>query len=265
MDNSKIIVGGCRIPVTTNIADNLSEIKKAIDWAAENSVDILSTPECALSGYMWRPDSEEDPRVTELDSAIKEISEYSKEKKVDLVLGTAWYDKEKRWTNMQAFIINGKCEHTHRKYVLITKEMDFYHPGTMPTTYEYKGCKIAGLICNDFWSNPMIWPGSSAVMLDDLARLGTNILFVSSYVPKEPGPNRLFYKWHETCIEMYSAYGIWNTVICDTTTAIDGTLYDGESCVPCGVCDYATQWLTVPGSGTAYFKTGFQPDLKIAI
>ena len=68
-----LTVGGCRIPVSLDIKANLAEIKKAIDWAADNSVDIMCTPECALSGYMWQPTSQEDPKVIEISAAIDEL------------------------------------------------------------------------------------------------------------------------------------------------------------------------------------------------
>lgn len=263
MANSDIVVGGCRIPVTHNIADNLAEIKKAIDWAAENNVDIMSTPECALSGYLWHPADQKDPRVLELDGAIKELQKYSAEKHVDLVLGTAWYNSKNEWTNLQAFIIDGECKQTHRKNVLFEKETDHYAKGMDATVFDYKGLRIGGMICNDFWANPMHFGGMSGDLLRGLLRQRANIVFLSANVPKTIGPNNMFYNWHKICIEMFSAYGVWNTVVCDTANNVDGTAYVGPSCVPCGICDYTTEWLMAPEKGTAYFKAGFQPDLKI--
>jgi predicted amidohydrolase len=250
-----LTVGGCRIPVTHNIVDNLAEIKKAIDWAAENSVDIMSTPECALSGYMWSPKSKEDPRVVELEDAIQLISDYSKEKKVDLVLGTAWYDTENQWTNTQAFIINGICEYTYRKNLLVYPEIEHYTMGHPPTIYKYKGVRIAGLICNDAWSNPMMWPGTSAHILNRLNAEGVEVVFLSAFVPKDCEPKDVFYRWHKSQIEMFSAFGNWTTVVCDSSTDIDSTAYDGASVCPIGVCDYNTRWIDNTKPGTVYFKS----------
>ena len=265
MANSNIVIGGCRIPVTNNIADNLAEIKKAIDWAAENGVNLMATPECALSGYLWAPKDTEDPRVIELNDAIQEITSYSKDKSVDLILGTAWYDAENRWTNMQAFIIDGKCLHTHRKNVLFQKEGELYYPGTPPTVFEYKGVRIAGLICNDAWANPILWPGHSGMLLGTLKNENVHFVFLSAFVPKESGPNDIFYRWHQSQIEMFSAFGIWNTVICDTTTNVDGSTYDGVPVSPVGICDYGANWLKGSDTGPAYFKSEFASDLKISL
>ena len=250
-----LTVGGCRIPVTHNIVDNLAEIKKAIDWGAENDVDIMSTPECALSGYMWSPKSKEDPRVVELEAAIQEVSAYAKEKKVDLVLGTAWYNSEKEWTNTQTFIIDGKVVHTYAKNLLVDPEIEHYYPGHPTTIYEYKGVRIAGLICNDAWSNPMMWPGASAHILNRLNAENVEVVFLSAFVPKDCEPKDVFYRWHKSQIEMFSAFGNWTTVTCDSSTDVDGTAYDGAVVCPIGVCDHNTHWIDDIKPRTAYFKS----------
>ena len=48
----KIRLAGAQLPVTVDIQANKKEILKAIDWAKENEVNHLLTPEAALSGYM---------------------------------------------------------------------------------------------------------------------------------------------------------------------------------------------------------------------
>ena len=48
---TNIRFGGAQIPVTPFQQKNVKSIKKAIDWAAENNVDYLVTPEASLSGY----------------------------------------------------------------------------------------------------------------------------------------------------------------------------------------------------------------------
>ena len=49
---SKIRIAGAQIPINDHsIQYNVNEIKKALDWAADNDVDIIQTPEASLSGY----------------------------------------------------------------------------------------------------------------------------------------------------------------------------------------------------------------------
>ena len=45
-------LGGAQIPINgDDVQFNKKEILKALDWAKENEVDFILTPECALSGY----------------------------------------------------------------------------------------------------------------------------------------------------------------------------------------------------------------------
>jgi predicted amidohydrolase len=244
-----LTVGGCRIPVSSDIQANLTEIKKAIDWAADNSVEIMCTPECALSGYMWRPESQKDPRVIELSSAIDEIKKHSKEKKVDLVLGTAWYNLENEWTNIQAFIIDGECQEVYYKNVLFGKELIVYRPGNDITVFNYKNFKISGLICNDLWSNPMFWPGASAQLLQKLMIEQVDVVFLSANVPRDTTHNDLFYQWHETTCRMFSGTGRWNMVVCDI--GID----DSRKLCPVGIIERNSMWAAKGhDSEPCYFK-----------
>jgi len=245
----QLTVGGCRIPVSLDIQENLKEIKKAIDWAADNSVEIMSTPECALSGYMWAPSSQTDPRVIELDLALQSVMLYSKEKTVDLILGTAWYDHDSVWKNMQLFIVDGKCQHVHRKSVLFGTEMQYYQGGNDSGVFNYKGFNIAGLICNDIWSNTMVWPSASAMLLQRLKHEKADVVFVSANVPRDASHAELFYQWHEVCIRMFGGTGNWNTVVSEISHT------NPTPVCPVGIVGRNAMW-SVKGhdTETCYFK-----------
>ncbi len=78
-----IRVAGAQIPVSTNIQKNKEELFKAIDWAKENEVDHLLTPEGSLSGWLgW------ETRIEEVKDALEEVEAYQKEAGIGLHLGT---------------------------------------------------------------------------------------------------------------------------------------------------------------------------------
>ena len=245
---------GCQIPVTRDIEKNIKEIKKAIDWAKENSVEIIATPECALSGYMWKPDSVDDPRLSLVISGLEEIKKYSKETGVDIVLGTAFVDDVNHWANTQKFIVSGEVIHTHYKNIVFGEELKYYNPGTTVGSIQYKQYKIAGLICNDFWSNPILWPDASGVLLRKLKDDGVDILFASVNVPKETGPEDCFFRWHVLCTEMFSMAGGWTTVVCDNPYLMEGDEYQGRTISQSGICNPNMQWIKSREHGTDYFK-----------
>jgi len=245
-----ITVGGCRIPVSQDITANVIEIKKAIDWCVWNYVDIMLTPECALSGYLWAP-VEDDPRLETLSAAQTEIIEYSKLKKIDLLLGTAGYH-EGRWVNQLLFIINGEIVHRHEKNLLIGMEDKIYAWGQGVETYQYKGFTIAGLICNDAWANPVWW--SNTHLLKKLFYNRLQILFVASAVPKDVTHPELMYRWHTDHISLIGGGGNWNTVVSGSTLEADGTKSDLRPVCPVGVVQGPHWSKTGHDTETNYFK-----------
>lgn len=253
---NKIRVGGCRILVGLNIQTNLTEIKKAIDWAGENDVDIISTPECALSGYLWKPNSIDDPLITEIKSAYDEICRYSKEKNVDIVLGTGWVNSNRHWCNSQKFIVNGQCIHTHQKAILIPEEEKMYTPGgDNVVIINYKGLTVAGLICNDAWSNPFIFQSKSINILKSLKDKKTDIIFLSANVPADVRPRRLFYDWNKSWIEMAAATLKINFVVSDVTIKVDPS----DPVSPAGICGYPFLWNVIANdSKRDYFFRDFE-------
>ena len=92
----KIRLAGAQIPIsTTSIEYNKKEIFKALDWAKENEVDHLLTPEAALSGY--KPECLWDKK-DELEDALKEIETHIASNNMDILfhLGTLFVEPEKQ-------------------------------------------------------------------------------------------------------------------------------------------------------------------------
>ena len=84
-------IAGAQIPIIDkDIQYNKKEIFKALDWAKENDVDLIQTPECSLSGYgeNW------EDHIDELFAALKEIEDYQKELGIALNLGTSMLNME---------------------------------------------------------------------------------------------------------------------------------------------------------------------------
>jgi predicted amidohydrolase len=243
----QLTVAGCRIPVGLDIAANVIQIKRAIDWAHDNAVDIMVTPECALSGYMWAPEDRQDPRILALAQALGQVQDHALLKAVDLVLGTACYNAQGAWAKMQAFIVAGHCVDHYEKQVLFGAEQCVYTAGHRLAILDYKQFKIAGLICNDLWSNPILWPGQSADLLQELRRQKVDVVFVSANMPSSNEQQELFYAWTDACIRMYSLTGDWNTVISDPTTT-------AATC-PVGIVGRNSEWLIKGHDHAAdYFK-----------
>ena len=248
--NTPLIVGGCKLPVSLDIKQNLKEIKKAIDWAAENEVNILSTPECALSGYLWAPADSNDDRILQISQSITELKAYSLAKKVDLILGTAWYDQSNQWSDTLHFIIDGEISHVHYKNIVFEHQ---YTAGAGVTVITYRGKRIAGLICSDAWSDPIKNPDASAGLIRSLKEQKCDVLFVSANTPKGP-QNSLHRDWHNICVRMNGHLGEWHTVVSENTYKMEGFEWDGPTGVDCGIYLKTGEFNKARGHGTDYFK-----------
>ena len=69
-----IRIAGAQIPVSTNIQKNKQELFKAIDWAKENKVQHLLTPEGSSSGWLgW------ETKIEEVKDALEEVEAHQKD------------------------------------------------------------------------------------------------------------------------------------------------------------------------------------------
>ena len=164
-----IRIAGAQIPINSyQISYNLNEIKKALDWAADNDVDIIQTPEASLSGYnpahwMYREWSINQNDI-ELPDAIEELEAYQHQVGVGLNLGTCMLQREDSGLLARNVIrhydkhgnIYGVTEKTHVAGCdgpCVPAD----NPGTkvqFPPTVVNSETPVhfCGMICNDMWS-----------------------------------------------------------------------------------------------------------------
>ena len=143
-------LAGAQIPVASNIQLNKIELFKAIDWAKENGVDHLLTPEGSLSGYQ-----DINGREKELVDALREVELHARG--LSLHLGTIIKEKEETGYINRNEIRHYKKEGglsavTHKTYCIPqdrcvgkiwSKGLEYFN-----VDGKYKS---VGMICNDMW------------------------------------------------------------------------------------------------------------------
>ncbi|MDR0472858.1 MAG: carbon-nitrogen hydrolase family protein [Treponema sp.] len=174
----KIKVALAQIPVTNNIAQNLQELKAAVDYAGDEKADILLTPEASLSGYSSAFDKKE---ATE---AIDELTAKAKALTVGLALGTCMIEKDGLCYNeLRFYQPDGSYLGCHTKQLLCGSleeppkgEIEYYKK--MPLqVFNFIGITVGGLICNDMWANPMVTPTPDPHLTHLLAAMGAKVIF----------------------------------------------------------------------------------------
>lgn len=286
-----IRIAGAQIPVSdNNIERNKDEIIRALDWAKENEVDHLLTPEGSLSGYgnffLMNGDK--------LHIALKEVEEHQKKVGVELHLGTCIQDCEQlgifNRNQIRHYNKDGNLYAKTNKTYLISGDR-YVVPSTVGSepaaTFplfnlekrDSKDFTAVGMICNDMWGgekhlgiDPIAPKLSLTHMLTqmeiDLIFHSTNgYKFDKKVVDTKPSYQTLF-DWHDVHLR-HTAHLLSTTVI------------TVESCVPwnwngnedvfdkvvtpsaSGVIGPFGNWLTdVPRSGRQYFYHDLDIDFR---
>ena len=147
-------VAGAQLPVSTNIEFNKKEILKAIDWAKENEVSHLLTPEGSLSGYGYKWSD----NLDEIQDALKEVEEHAKGLEF-LHLGThlqenEWEGKINR-NEIRHYYEGNLFEITLKSYCIPNDASAPRDPETPLRVFPIKGnnrpASAIGMICNDMW------------------------------------------------------------------------------------------------------------------
>lgn len=251
-------IGGYQMPVSSEIFENVHNIKKAIDWAVGESVDVLLTPECALSGYAWRAQHALDHRLKYLPGALSEVVGYANEKNIDLVLGTGIYEDDtfefaenKKWFNQQRFYSKGEVIHKHNKILLTFDEP--YDRGSELTTFIYKDRITCGLICNDLWACGFQVPNDAGRLAKEMYNKGVQLCFLSSSAPKISNDPDYFYTWNKIHVESYSRQGKYVIAVADNCNSQTGSYYSGKTGAPSGIMDPIKGWVTLTASNNEQY------------
>lgn len=139
-------------PELADLAANLDKLAKFVDQAVEQQVDLLVSPELALTGYpmgSWfssasiRADSQEFHR-------LKELS-----RRVPMIVGLIEETEDVEFFNSAVYLDDGRVRHLHRKIYLPTyrdfDERRYFMGGWSVAAFETPWCRMGMLICGDCW------------------------------------------------------------------------------------------------------------------
>ena len=278
-----IRIAGAQIPVGTDIQVNKKEILKALDWAKENEVNTIQTPEGSLSGYAndWISDFDE------LKDAEKEIKDHQRKCDVNLLMGTCFreeepagflnrneiryyniHDNENNPENLPLIILKSYCiPHDNCVRRAANQGIQCFNIPSGKTYEESRPLKCAGLICNDMWGaiEEEGVPINELLVKEDL-----DIVFHSTNGIKfSPNDKRqdAFDVYHDGFLRMTAlkASTCILTVDSCTTWWWDGNEKDVDfvrTSSQSGVLDFSG-WLTdVPRTGRQYFYYDLDVSLR---
>ena len=140
--------------VSHNLELALAEIKNHGD-------NIIVFPELFLLGYPPTDDMLISGVCEEITNAIDALLKISRKKSGLVVMGAPVFDG-KHWKNAALAIANGKIIHQHHKMCLpnydVFNDARYFTPGDQAVGFNWKGERLALLICEDIWANIQAYP-----------------------------------------------------------------------------------------------------------
>ena len=132
--------------VTGDIKHNMEMIRKAIGLAAEQKVELIVFPECAISGYPPRNvDKAENIDSAAVESALLEIQALSDKFGISIIVGTVVFDD--RYYNRAYLFTPGKKASWYGKRALYGWDAENFAPGTETGIFKIGGYTVGVRIC----------------------------------------------------------------------------------------------------------------------
>jgi predicted amidohydrolase len=259
-------IAGAQIPVSADMAVNVQTIKDAIDWASENSVDYLITPEASLSGY-----KDQFANWKDLVDALQSIEQYSAEKKVGLCLGTMWAeprdDSIVRLNQIRVYH-NGQFGGATNKtflspydYELNIEANDGIYGFLLDASDDTSEAFIqsAGFICKDLYARENTSDNAFTNLPSEFYRAGAQLYVHITNAERglDPVHDRVHYNWHTANSEVVSWISKRPLITVDNSIMMTGEDYDGQTSSPSGILICGEWVVRVPSTGKHYFYYDF--------
>jgi predicted amidohydrolase len=259
--------GGAQIPCTPFIRRNVITIKAAIDWAAENNIDYLVTPEASLSGYSVNFNAELDV----LASSLAEIEKYAAEKQVGLCLGTLWVEngppgdelKLVKRNQIRYYAKNGRYLGATNKSVLTPLDNAIgvvkseILTGIVMPVEGNKIIPVAGLICADLYGHQ----SNEGGLPEKYLKIGVKLIIHATNADRgvDEEYDEIENIWLEGNIRRVSRL-LFPMIVVDNCYMMDGKEYHGKTATQSGACVLGKWVASVPRTGTHYFYYDFPID-----
>ena len=245
-----MIFAGGQINCTSNIDQNILNIKELIDYGSSVKADLCVTPEYALTGFV---DDIKDWNCP--DKAIDELVAYASSKNVGLLLGTMYEadEPDKLFNQVRVYDKSGDLLKVANKLRVwgSLEVSNFTEEGISDNIVDMpNGDRIGILICNDMWGNG--WeegPNISRRMFNMGARI--NIHCTNAERGVEPWKDNILREYHNSWIRQSSIHT--PTLSVDNACMMDGTPYRGPTSSQSGVAIGGNWVVTALERGVDFF------------
>lgn len=151
-ESGRMRIASCQFPVSSDIRENYSWIKKLLIEAKLKKADIVHFPECALSGYPGTDMSSlENLNWDELGKVTDSIMKMAGELKIWVILGSVHRLTGDNKPHNSLYLINpdGQIEDRYDKRFCTSGDLKYFTPGDHFVKFTINGVDCGLLICYD--------------------------------------------------------------------------------------------------------------------
>jgi 5-aminopentanamidase len=188
-DPPTISVGSCQmVPILGDVDASLAEVKRALSWAQEESLDVVCLPECHLTGYCRTPEEAAAHSIDLGSTLFSRLMSELRQFDPAVILGLMERCGQELF-NSAVIVERGRVLGVYRKQHLVESA---FSPGRESPVFERNGVRYGVNICYD--AN---FPEAAAT----LAARGAEAIF---YPLNNSLPHATARKWRSRHVEILS-------------------------------------------------------------
>jgi predicted amidohydrolase len=128
------------------IADNVSWITEVIHTSANDGVEIILFPECAVTGYHRDFDA---VSRSQTEAALQRIARAACAARCCVLVGCPAYAGRRRFNSLVVFDRRGRKVFTYSKIHLTARDARFFKPGNTLAFFHLAGVPCTAIICHE--------------------------------------------------------------------------------------------------------------------
>ena len=146
MKASRLVVAAAQMKFRAAIADNVSWITEVIHTSANDGVEIILFPECAVTGYHRDFDA---VSRSQTEAALQRIARAACAARCCVLVGCPAYAGRRRFNSLVVFDRRGRKVFTYSKIHLTARDARFFKPGNTLAFFHLAGVPCTAIICHE--------------------------------------------------------------------------------------------------------------------
>ena len=140
------VVAAVQMKFRPTVGGNVKHILRTIQSLAQNGVDAVLFPECAVTGYNCDFSA---VRRSDIEDALATIATAARSARCHLLVGSPTFAGRSRFNSLVVFDRRGREVFCYSKIHLTSRDELFFQRGNKPALFELDGLPCTAIICHE--------------------------------------------------------------------------------------------------------------------